>query len=335
MLGDVDAAGFKNAHAHFHAFPRRFEFQFVLAEFDLGGAGHLFGGISDHLLGQFHHLQIVRICPIEFQLSEFGVVLERNAFIAEVTPDLIHPFQIADQQTFEIQLERDTQIHILIEFVMMRGERTRRRTAIQRLEDGSFHFQKAVIIEECSQRLDQLRAFAECLADVRVHSQVGIALAGAKLGVVQCGIADNRAVFLGHILVRGERRDGFGEQLKVMHVQCHLAGFGAHHHTFSFDEITEVEHLVIQFEARLPHFVDAEEQLHLAETIFDVREGQLALWTHRADTPGEDGFYFLRLILLEFSNGLGAGVCAPRARGVCLYAFGTELFHFLQTNFFE
>ena len=65
----------------------------MLAEFDLCGASHLFGGVGDHLLGQFHDLQIIGVGPIEFKLREFRVVLERNAFVAEVASDLVDSFQ--------------------------------------------------------------------------------------------------------------------------------------------------------------------------------------------------------------------------------------------------
>jgi hypothetical protein len=154
----------------------------VLAVFDLGGACHLLGGIGDHLLGQFHHLQIIRVCPIEFQLREFRVVLERHTFIAEVAPDLINAFHVTDKQTLEIQLERNAQVHILIQFIVMRHERTRCRAAIQRLEDGRFHFKEIVVVEKSAQGFDKLCTLAERLAHIGVDCEVGIALARANSG---------------------------------------------------------------------------------------------------------------------------------------------------------
>ena len=105
MLCNVNAAGFKDALTHFHTLPRWLEFQFVLTKCDLGGASHLLSGVSHHLLGEFHHLQIIGVRPIEFKLRKFRVVLERHAFVAEVTSDLIDSFQVTHEQTFEIQLE--------------------------------------------------------------------------------------------------------------------------------------------------------------------------------------------------------------------------------------
>ena len=97
MLGNVNAAGFEDALPHFHTLPRRLKFQLMLAKFDLCGASHLFGGEGDHLLGQFHHLQIISISTIEFQLCELGIMFEGNTFITEVASNFIDALQVADQ----------------------------------------------------------------------------------------------------------------------------------------------------------------------------------------------------------------------------------------------
>ena len=71
--------------------------------------------VRDHLLGQFHHLQVIGVCPIEFKLGEFGVVLEGDAFVAEIAPDLVDPLEVADQQAFEIKLKGNAQVQILVQ----------------------------------------------------------------------------------------------------------------------------------------------------------------------------------------------------------------------------
>lgn len=130
VFGNVNTAGLQNALPHFKARPRRLEFDLVFAVFYLRGAVYFLRGVRDHFLGQFHHFEIIGISPIELQLRELGIVLERYAFIAEVASDLIGAFQVPNQQSFEIQLERNAQIHVPFEFIVMCDERPRRRTAI-------------------------------------------------------------------------------------------------------------------------------------------------------------------------------------------------------------
>ncbi len=96
-------------------------------------------------------MQVIGVCPIEFELRELGVVLERDALVAEVAPDLVDLFEVADQQAFEIKFERDAKIHILVEFVVMRNKGTRRRAAVQRLEDGRLHFEETLLVEKRAQ----------------------------------------------------------------------------------------------------------------------------------------------------------------------------------------
>ena len=72
-------------------------------------------------------------------------------------------------------------------------------------------------------------------------------------------MADDGAVFLGLILGSGERADGFGKQLEVVDMKRDFPGLGAEHHSFSLDEIADVEHLVEEVQAFLAHFVHAEE----------------------------------------------------------------------------
>ena len=120
---------------------------------------------------------IVPVRGVELQLREFGIVLERHAFIAEVAADFVHALVHAHQQALQIQLERDAQIQILIELIVMRDERSGRRAAVQRLQDRRFHFEEIEAVEEAPQRIDDLRPLAEHFARFGIRQQIGIALA--------------------------------------------------------------------------------------------------------------------------------------------------------------
>ena len=101
-------------------------------------AQHLLGGEGDHLLGQLHHLQVVGIGPVELELGELGVMGAVDAFVAEVAPDLVDALQVAHQQAFEVQLERDAQVQVLLELVVVGDERARRRAAVDAAAGRAF-----------------------------------------------------------------------------------------------------------------------------------------------------------------------------------------------------
>ena len=116
-----------------------------------------------------------------------------------------------------------------------------------------------MLVQKTTQIPDDGRSGSEHAAYFRVDGQVGITLAGAEFYVVQGSITHNGTVFLGHVFVGGERRNGFGEQVEVEDLKRRLAGFGAHHHAGRFYKVTEIEHLVEEGETILPNFVHAQE----------------------------------------------------------------------------
>src|SRR5215207_4215953 len=104
-------------------------------------------------------------------------MLERNAFIAEIPPDLVDFFEIPDQQSFEVQLERDPKIHLLFKLIVVRDEWTCCSASVNWLQNRCFHFQETVIVQKGSQSLDDPGTFTESLADIRVDRQVRVTLA--------------------------------------------------------------------------------------------------------------------------------------------------------------
>src|ERR1022692_4503834 len=83
--------------------------------------------VTDHALHQFHHALVIAERLIRLDHREFGIVFAREAFVAEVAADLEHLVHAADEQALEIQFQRDAQIKIAAERVVMRLEGLRRR----------------------------------------------------------------------------------------------------------------------------------------------------------------------------------------------------------------
>ena len=93
------------------------------------GAAYFFCQITEHLLGQIHHAVVIRVCLIQFHQGKFRVVAGINTLIPEHTADFIDTLQSADNQTFQIQLQRDAEFHVFIQCVIMGFKRSGCRAA--------------------------------------------------------------------------------------------------------------------------------------------------------------------------------------------------------------
>ena len=98
-------------------------------------AGQRLADRAQHLLGAPHHAVVVGVRLVELELRELRVVLEADALVAEVAADLVDALEAADQQALEVQLEADAQEQLLVELVVVRGERPGRRAAVDRLQN--------------------------------------------------------------------------------------------------------------------------------------------------------------------------------------------------------
>ncbi len=106
-----------------------------------------------------------------------------DAFVPPDASDLVDAFEAADDQAFEVQLGRDTQIEIEIERVVVGAEGSRGRAARDVQHRRRLAFDEAVRIAESAHFRDDLRARQEDRADVFVHQQVDVALTVALLDV--------------------------------------------------------------------------------------------------------------------------------------------------------
>ncbi len=103
-----------------------------------------------------------------------------QALIPEVLGNLVYPVESTDDQTFQVQLVRDTHIQRHVERVVMRLERSGRGATIDRLKNRRFDLQESPLIQKLSERRDEPRPAPEHLADLRVQDQVYIALPVAE-----------------------------------------------------------------------------------------------------------------------------------------------------------
>ena len=77
-------------------------------------------------LGDLHHLAVVGERLVQLHHRELGVVAGGDALVAEDAADLEHPLHAADDQPLQVQLERDAQVQLHVERVVVGDERAGR-----------------------------------------------------------------------------------------------------------------------------------------------------------------------------------------------------------------
>ena len=157
------------------------------------------------------------------------------------------------------ELEGDSQVQVLLELVVMSGERSGCRSAVEGLQDGRLNFQEPMGIEKLAQATDDTGPFAEGLTHLRVDSQVCIALAGAQFRILQRGMAERFTALCQLVFGCRQGTDGFGQHSEVADMQSGLACASTEHAARSLDEITQVKHLVEKIQAVFAQFIGAKE----------------------------------------------------------------------------
>ena len=122
--------------------------------------------LREQLLGQVHQVVVVGVGLVELEHGELGVVLRRDAFVAEVAVDLVDAVEAADHQALQVELGRDAQKQIDIERVVVRDEGPRHGAAGDRLHHRRFDFEEAALVEEAAHGAHNLRALDEDFAHI-------------------------------------------------------------------------------------------------------------------------------------------------------------------------
>ena len=90
---------------------------------------------------------VVRVGLVPLEHRELGVVLVRDALVAEVLADLVDPLEPAHDQALEVELVGDPQEQVAVERVVVGHERARERAAVERLEDRRLDLEEAALVE--------------------------------------------------------------------------------------------------------------------------------------------------------------------------------------------
>ena len=137
--------------------------------------------LLEHRLDPVHRVAEVGVRLVPLEHRELGLVLVRDALVAEVLADLVDALEPADDEPLQVELGRDAEVEVDVELVRVRDERVRERPAVARLEHGRLDLDEAFAVEVAPDRRDHLRTQEEQLARLVVHEQVEVALAVAGL----------------------------------------------------------------------------------------------------------------------------------------------------------
>ena len=244
---------------------------------------------GQHLFRHHHQRFVIGVRLVELEHRELGIVLRRDALVAEVAVDFVDPFEAADDETLEIELRRNAQEELHVERVMVRHERTRERAAGDRLHHRRLDFEIAAPVQKRANRREDLAAHLERPPRIGIDDQIEVALAVPDLDItetVPLFREGNKA--LDQELQRG------GEDRQFVRLRPEQLATDA-------DEITEVEELE-DGEVPLRQRVLADIDLDPRSAVRDHQEVCLPETADCQDPPRGRRFYRRRL------QCLGCGV---------------------------
>ena len=229
----VDARILLDGVVHRQARKRLREVDFHTVIRDDRAAAHLLGKVTEHVLRQLHHAVIIRVGLVKLHQRELRVVARIDALVAEHTANLVNLFKAAYDEALQVKLQRNTQLHVFVQRVIMRLKRTRRRTAGIRNQHRGLHFHKSSAVEEIADLLNDLRALYKRVLHFRVHDEIDVSLAVAHIGVRQA------------VELLRQHLQALREQRHSRSVNGNLAGFCLEHLAAHADDVADVKFLKI------------------------------------------------------------------------------------------
>ena len=213
---------------HGHALPVG-EIDFLALVGDLQGAADLLGNGLHHLFDEVHHAVVVGVGLVQFDGGELGVVLGVHALIAEDTAHFVDAVHAAHDQTLEVKLRLNAQDHIHIQRIVVGQEGTGGSADLKRRQDGRFHFQEALAVQEAAQLPQNGAALDEGFLNVGVDDEVHIAL-------TVTGFAVGQAMEL-----FGQGQQALGEQRQLIDADRDLTHLGAEHFALAANDIADIQ----------------------------------------------------------------------------------------------
>ena len=166
---------------------------------------HFFCHMAVHGFRQIHHAVIIGVGLIKLHQCKFRIVLGVQPLIPEDAADLVNPLHASDNQSLQIQLQRNAQFNIFIQCVVVGLERSGCRTACIGHQHGSLHLQKALSVEITPDGGNDFGSQDKGPLAFLIHDQIDI-----TLPVAQICIGKTMELFRENLQRFGKKSDFFG-----------------------------------------------------------------------------------------------------------------------------
>ena len=217
---------------------------------------------------------VVRVGHHALEDREFRAVAVGDALVAKRPAEVVDVLQAPDDAAVQEQLDRDAQVQVDVQRVVMRRERARGGAAGECLQHRRLDLREAFLAQDLVDRLDHLRAFEEHLARLGVRQQVELAIAVA------------RAEILHPVVTVRRRAQRLGQQRALDHAERELPALGDVHVAVDADDVADVEaqHVLVGL---LAHRLLARDELHRAGLVAHVEERRLRVIAPGGQAPAD------------------------------------------------
>ena len=273
---DRSARGIREGRVHRNAIPLSAEIELrTIGPRDRRRAGHGDRRVLDELLREVGDAVVVGVGLIGLEHRELGAVGGVGTLVAEVSVDLEHAVDAADDGALEEELGSDAKVQLGVERVRVRHEGPRRRPAVLHLQHRSLHLEEAVIGEGLAQRRIHLGARDDRLPRLIAGDEIEEARAHPAL--------------LAQLAVQVRQRQ---QRLRRDHpVGDHdrqLAAAAGDDLTGHRDVVAEVDEVLPGLQRLLAHFGERHHRLDAAAVAgLQRREAQLARIAAEHDASGD------------------------------------------------
>ena len=131
--------------------------------------------LADERLRQLHHRRVVAVGLVRLEHRELRVVVAVDALVPEVPPELVDALHAPHEQAFEVELERDPELHLDAERLVERRERPGVGAARHGLEHRALDLEEAALVEDLADRAEHRRPRGEVAARRLVGDQMEVA----------------------------------------------------------------------------------------------------------------------------------------------------------------
>ncbi len=234
-----------------------------------------------HLLDELHDVIQVHVGLVELHEREFGIVPGGNSLVAEYAADLVHLFESADDEPFEIELDGDAKLEVVVQRVVVRCERPRRGASGDDLKHGRLDLQKPALVQKSPHCGHDPAAGDQRVARFGIGVQIEIPVTVSVLLVGQSAVNDAGLVRL----AERDHPEGLRQQCELLDVQRALAHARDEGEAAHADDVAQVQ--VVEIGERLvADLVLSDVELQPSALVADVGEGDLALRAMRDDPAG-------------------------------------------------